>query len=213
MKIAKYIKRTIEQLLNTLNEWEFIFKNEENNYELTWKGKIAANVNEIHGLMVAEIINKNKFDDLSSSDLVSIFSCFTNLNIKDLKMYKPSSQNKQVVNIALEMTEQLKFCEDYEYKNNIDVPQNDKEIVFDIMNEVVDWYNAENEETCKNILLKLHEKKDIFLGEFVKALLKINNIVQELICELTGNVKLNSKLNVISSKLLKYVATNQSLYV
>ena len=214
--LQKYIKKTIEQLLNTLNEWEFILKNEENNYELTWKGKIAANVNEIHGLMVAEIINKNKFDDLSSSDLVSIFSCFTNLNIKeDMKMYRPSSQNKQVVNIALGMMEQLKFYEDYEYKNNIDVPQNDKEIVFDIMNEVVDWYNAENEETCKNILLKLHEKKDIFLGEFVKALLKINNIVQELICvcELTGNVKLNSKLNIISSKLLKYVATNQSLYV
>jgi len=64
-------------------------------------------------------------------------------------------------------------------------------------------------------LINLQEKKEIFLGEFVKALLKINNIVQELICvcEITGNVKLNSKLNVISSKLLKYVATNQSLYV
>tara|TARA_Y100000992_G_scaffold294341_1_gene253976 strand:- start:515 stop:2983 length:2469 start_codon:yes stop_codon:yes gene_type:complete len=214
--VKKYIKTTIDKIIDTLYSWEFISKNEEDKYELTWKGKIAANVNEVHGLMVAEFISKNKLDDLSSSDLVSIFSCFTNLNIREeFRLFTPKFENKNVNNLVIEMMQTLKDYEDYEYKNNIDVPNNDKEIIFDIMNEVVEWYNAENEDSCKKILINLQEKKEIFLGEFVKALLKINNIVQELICvcEITGNVKLNSKLNVISSKLLKYVATNQSLYV
>ena len=79
----------------------------------------------------------------------------------------------------------------------------------------MDWYNATDETQCKKILNNLNTEKDIFLGEFVKGLLKIINIVNEIknVCELTGNVALNAKLNNISEKILKYVATNQSLYV
>jgi hypothetical protein len=43
-------------------------------------------------------------------------------------------------------------------------------------------------------------EKDIFLGEFVKAILKINNITAEL-------------EKVVPQLTLKYVATNQSLYI
>jgi hypothetical protein len=59
------------------------------------------------------------------------------------------------------------------------------------------------------------EKKQIFLGEFVKALLKINNISSEFekIAEMTGNISLLSKLREIPVMTLKYVVTNQSLYV
>ncbi len=57
--------------------------------------------------------------------------------------------------------------------------------------------------------------KEIFLGEFVKALLKINNISSEFeqISEMTGNIAFLSKLKEIPNMTLKYVVTNQSLYV
>jgi hypothetical protein len=59
------------------------------------------------------------------------------------------------------------------------------------------------------------EEKQIFLGEFVKALLKINNISAEMekIAELTGNIAFLSKLREIPNMTMKYVVTNQSLYV
>jgi hypothetical protein len=65
------------------------------------------------------------------------------------------------------------------------------------------------------VLQKIGEEKDIFLGEFVKALLKINNISAELekVAELTGNISFLSKLREIPNMTLKYVVTNQSLYV
>ena len=65
------------------------------------------------------------------------------------------------------------------------------------------------------MLQKLGEEKQIFLGEFVKALLKINNIANEMekIAELTGNISFLSKLKEIPVLTLKYVVTNQSLYV
>ena len=61
----------------------------------------------------------------------------------------------------------------------------------------------------------MNEEKQIFLGEFVKALLKINNISGEMekIAEMTGNIAFLSKLKEIQNMTLKYVVTNQSLYV
>ena len=62
---------------------------------------------------------------------------------------------------------------------------------------------------------KIANEKEIFLGEFVKALLKINNIAAELekVAEYIGNIELLHKLKEIPQKTLKYVATNQSLYI
>ena len=58
-------------------------------------------------------------------------------------------------------------------------------------------------------------EKEIFLGEFVKAILKINNIASEMekIAELLGDMNFLSVLKQIPQLTLKYVATNQSLYV
>jgi hypothetical protein len=65
------------------------------------------------------------------------------------------------------------------------------------------------------LLQKLSAEKEIFLGEFVKALLKINNISSEMekISEQMGNIAFLSKLREIPNMTLKYVVTNQSLYV
>jgi len=55
----------------------------------------------------------------------------------------------------------------------------------------------------------------VFLREFVKAILKINNISSEMekVAEYIGNVSLLKKLQEIPGKTLKYVATSQSLYI
>ena len=61
----------------------------------------------------------------------------------------------------------------------------------------------------------MHLEKDIFLGEFVKAILKINNVVaeMELIAEYNGDMEFLSILKAVPQLTLKYVATNQSLYI
>ena len=91
----------------------------------------------------------------------------------------------------------------------------DYNIHFDLMNYVIEWCACEKVEECKVLLQKLVNEKEIFLGEFVKALLKINNISSEMekIAEMTGNISFLNKLREIPNMTLKYVVTNQSLYV
>ena len=89
------------------------------------------------------------------------------------------------------------------------------EIHYDLMEFTNEWCNASDIESCKLLLQKIGVEKEIFLGEFVKALLKINNISCEIekIAEMLGNIALLSKLKEIPNITLKYVVTNQSLYV
>jgi hypothetical protein len=56
---------------------------------------------------------------------------------------------------------------------------------------------------------------NVSLGDFIKAILKINNIACELekICEVVGNVELLYKIKQIPSMTMKYVVNNISLYV
>ena len=78
-----------------------------------------------------------------------------------------------------------------------------------------EWSNADTEEKCKEIIRRIKGEKNIFLGDFVKAIIKINNISAELekICEIMNNMDLKERLSHIGEKTMKFVATNQSLYI
>ena len=76
------------------------------------------------------------------------------------------------------------------------------------------WCFAENEMDCREIYNEA-KKYNIYMGEFVKAILKIVNMCNELekAAVVQENVKLLHTLSLVRDKVLKSVATNQSLYV
>jgi hypothetical protein len=104
--------------------------------------------------------------------------------------------------------------EDTEIRNKINTGTN-MDIQYNIIDYVLKWCECETAEQCKQLIHVMEMEKQIFLGEFIKALLKINNIASELekIAEHIGNIEFLHTLKQIPSKILKYVATNQSLYV
>ena len=81
-------------------------------------------------------------------------------------------------------------------------------------NHIYDWCQAQSEAECKQVIQDL-AGKEVFIGEFVKVVLKINNIAHEIekICDLLDLVNLKHKLSQIPDLTLKFVATNQSLYI
>jgi hypothetical protein len=84
-----------------------------------------------------------------------------------------------------------------------------------LLHYMIPWCESNNVSECKLVLQNMEYDKGIFLGEFVKAILKINNISSEMekVAEYIGNVSLLKKLQEIPGKTLKYVATSQSLYI
>ena len=183
--------------------------------KLSLKGKIASQLREVHCLVFANIIENNLINHLSSKQLVSLFSIFTNITVQeDLKDNYPKSEDTIVQDTVKLLTE---IYSDYRVKEtNYNINTGfDYNIHYDLLNYVEEWCDCDDVESCKLLLQKMGSEKEIFLGEFVKALLKINNISSEFekIAEMTGNIAFLSKLKEIPNMTLKYVVTNQSLYV
>lgn len=208
--LNKYFQSGVDNVLGLLGEEGFL-----ESTTLTLLGQIASQIREIHCLVFSKLFNENKLDQLSSKQLVALFSCFTNLRVQDdFRDNNPDSDDETVNNMVKQVEKMYIEYNDKELKRGINTGF-DYDIHYDLLNYVEKWCETESVEDCKLILQDLVMKKGIFLGEFVKALLKINNISAEFekIAELTGNIAFLSKLRVIPNMTLKYVVTNQSLYV
>ena len=184
--------------------------------QLTEKGVLATKVKEIHSLMFADLLTKtNYFENLSSIHIAALLSSFTNVNVnEEFKTFYPSSNDYQLQQVIEMAKERLEHFYDLELKNDI-YTGIDYEIIYDLTNYMEQWWNASNEAECMLFLRRINDEKGIFIGEFVKAILKINSIANELekISEFLGNMSLLSKAKEIHENTFKFVVTNQSLYV
>jgi superfamily II RNA helicase len=215
--VNSYIYSGVNKVLTLLKEDGFICNNLDDStiVELTVKGKIACHLREVHCLVFAKLLEDKNMDNLSSKQLVSLFSIFTNINVQDdLKDNCPKINDENVLVTAKLLTNLYDDYKNKESEYNINTGL-DYTIHYDLLKYTAEWCDCDDVESCKLLLQKMTQEKEIFLGEFVKALLKINNISSEMekIAELTGNIAFLSKLKEIPNITLKYVVTNQSLYV
>ena len=181
----------------------------------TLKGKIASSIREVHCLIFADILESKRLQQFDVLDLIALFSCFTNVSVPDnLMEYTLNSDDSDIKRFIKEVANMYEDKKELEIQENINTGI-DYNIHFDLIDYVVEWSSCTDELDCKVLLDRIGLEKEIFLGDFVKALLKINNIASEMerIAELLGDVEFLHKLKQIPELTLKFVATNQSLYV
>ena len=213
---GNYINHSISKIENILHQTGFIEINDEQKLILE-KGKVAAHIKEIHCLVFANLLEKyNYFEDLEYYEIAAIFSCFTNVSVlEDYRDFTPKTNNMLLKNIIIDAKNDMDNFMSHETNCGV-FTGSDYNIIYDLIDYVIRWCNnATDEASCKEILQVILQEKNIFLGEFIKAILKINNIASECekLCEYLGNMELLSKIKQIPLNTLKFVATNQSLYV
>ena len=215
-KVNNFISTGMNNVLDLLQLNNFIYTSKENGKLcLTSAGTIASHLREIPCLIFANLYEENIINELTSQQLVALFSCFTNVTVsEEFKDVVPKSKDSSIQTIITKISQLYLEYQDKELKYNINSGV-DYNIHYDLINYVLEWCNCSDVNECKLLLQKLSVEKELFLGEFVKALLKINNISNEMekISELMGNISFLSKLREIPNMILKYVVTNQSLYV
>jgi hypothetical protein len=126
----------------------------------------------------------------------------------------PNTSDGRVKSVVLQVKQLFEEYQNFENESYAETGV-DYSMHYDLLNYISKWADTESAPECKLILQQLEQEKGIFLGEFVKAILKINNISSEIekVAEGMGNMELLSKLKEIPVKTLKFVATNQSLYI
>ena len=145
-----------------------------------------------------------------------MLSVFTDIRLSDNDKYvdvNHTNVNDKIKTTIKKIKQKLNKYYDIETFHQTNFTQS-YDIHYDMCEFMSQWCDAENEIQCKMIYEEA-KKYNIYIGEFIKAILKIVNITNELekACVIQGNVKLLHCLSEIKGHVLKSIATNQSLYI
>jgi superfamily II RNA helicase len=209
-----YFDDNIKTVLQLLEKWRLII-NTESVYTLLEKGLIASHIREVNCIAFADIIASGMFKQLTTKQMIGIFSCFTNIKVsEDKREIKSESKDKHVAECVAKISDLYTLHQETELHQRVSSGIQ-FDMHYDLIDWVMEWLDCESEEQCKYLLQSLIAEKGIFLGEFVKAILKINNISAELekVAETMGDLEMLQKLKEVPIKTQKFVATNQSLYI
>jgi superfamily II RNA helicase len=218
--LETYIETQLERVKTVLRENKFL---DLLDGELSVLGRIASKMSEVHPLVWSGcIVEKwNYFADFSVKQIVGILSCITDIKVPEEYRRYVSSSFLQEKDIFLqyrikELQEEYAKYEKIEEERELRTGMNYTDVLsFDIIEESMKWCDCESEEQCKVFISCELSKKDIGVGDFTKGMLKIATVAREwsVISEIADNIPLTYKLMQIDTMVLKYIATNQSLYV
>jgi hypothetical protein len=217
----QYLQGQTEGISKILVEKGFIreVESEEDkcpDYSLTFLGRIAAHIAEIHPLPLSEIMAD--CSDLTTVQWVGLFSCFTDCKVaEEQKVHSYDRIENNIVRGKVRiLTELYRYYDDQEAALDIRTGIHyDEALQYNLVDLAMKWCSLSDEAECKQFIQGDVYEMGISIGEFTKAMMKIVTIANEWTnaCEQAGWIELKHTLTGIESMILKYVLTTQSLYV
>jgi len=198
-----FISSQVESIYIIFENNNFICEN-----KISEKGKIACMMNEIHPLVFSDLYEKtNGFIHYDYIQLYSLLSCFYELKNKDY----PVIQEEDIYYI----NEKMNYYQDCEIQNKLS-SMNAYNLQYAMYNYIKQWIEqCDNEESALKFILYFKQESNLFIGDFVKCCLKLIHISHELetICEYLENYECLEKVKIGKEKIMKFIITNQSLYL
>ena len=214
---SQYLKSVITSIIDYLQYYEYITKDIlKEDFELiepkhiTSKGIIASQVNECNEILLTEIITKGFLDDLTKEEIAITLSIFIDSKLND-QSYDMSIEsietNAKVKSILMEiatMKDEFVYYLPKELYNS----DTNWDLQLNMMNVVKDWIYGM---TANQIT----QKYDIYIGNFVKDIIKLNNIIQCVMnsAEIIQNYSLQSLCSDIEPLLIRDIVNVDSIYL
>ena len=175
---------------------------------ITAKGIMASKIHLIPCLPCIELI-----DDiclLPAKELVGLFSML-------FPTRSGNDESKVVLNPMLHsVVEKLSNLYDdfISFETTINTGEN-YTITYQFVLHCMGWMELETEQECLDFLSNIRKDVGIYVGEFFKLLLNIKNLIDEFctVAEYRGDMKFLQELKLGQCQILKFLVTNQSLYV
>ena len=171
---------------------------------------IAKSINEIHPLVFTDLLfHLNWFENYSTPEIFSILSCFYELKVQDdYKLFNPVCMKDEIEFI----NKRMNYYMDKEYEYVLSIYKQEC-IQYDMMEYIQVWMNCHDESSSISLLNRLKNEKNVFSGDFIKCCLKLVNVAREIdsVCDMHPD--LSQKLRQGSSQLMKFICTNESLYL
>jgi len=211
----RYIASRVDNITEFLTTAGFACTSPNGTVSVIIPGIIASQIQEVNPLATALVLSSSEaFRELNPCEISALLACLVPINLpEDRKTLHPNTSSEILNSTTSELQSTLSKLQSLEARLEIDSGEN-YTIQLDIQQYVMDWYCATNESECRTVLQAVNSR-GISTGDFVKAVLKICNAVREIAdsSEMLSYQLLCEKLAEIPGNLLKYVVTNQSLYL
>ena len=167
-------------------------------------GNIAKYIHHVPCCPLAKYIDNLR--SLEVNDFLVEISIFIPLSVDEDKK-ENEIQNREV-------DELYNRFYNYEIHNNY-FTQEEYILQYDMIEFMDRWINIKNIEESLFFLSELNEKKGVSTGNFIKYILQLNSLCSELenIAEYIGDMNFLSNLKKVPEKTMKFIITNQSLYI
>jgi superfamily II RNA helicase len=146
------------------------------------------------------------FKKHSYTDIFCLLSCMYDIKVPDERKEHMPAELKSELKY---MSERMEYYNDQEVK--YELCSSYTTIQYDMMKYIKQWLNGcTNETEAVQLIHEMKREKEWFTGDFIKCCLKLVNMAKELedVCDLDFLEKIKE-----GSKLLKFVCTNESLYL
>lgn len=196
--VNNYINNYVDNIIEILNDNNYLSVN-----NLTNKGKMVCMINEINPFIFCDLYeNTNGFKEYTGSELFSTLSYFYDL--------KDNTLNKDIIKIQ-KIIDKYK---DIELKYNIFLTDVNLQSIMYIY--IKEWIEDCNDiKSCNIFIDKFKRQTGLYIGEFIKCCLKLINLSNELktVCLYFNNNDLLEKIENSLPKIMKFIITNNSLYI
>ena len=206
----KYVDISCDNIKYLLKKWHFL--NDDNTPSL--KGIIASQINECNPIILTEIIIKDYLIDMTIEEIISFMSIFTEpvkqiFNKKDTTLDISDVLYDKIYDIQYFVDEMQK--EEYEIIGNTPDFNTDWYISIDYIDITYKWGKGD---TVLNILNMLAEKGE-YEGNFVKNMLKISNIIHNVLAiyKMIGKIEMLPILEKVDGIIMRDIVSINSLYL
>ena len=216
--IKTYTHSCVDDIKDFLIEDKYI----DDNDKLTEMGMLAMQLQEVHGLSFSYFLLHNDLNKLTSKEMSIVLSSLANVTVTEqYYSLKELGQFNKNVNIELVKEFVRTYQNDYVYVTDFEetkqiYSKSTYNVQYDFMEFIDKWYEVSDESGAKKVIQDFTENTSTFIGEIIKGILKINAIVLELINiynKTDDNTELVYKLENIVPHIMKFVVSNESLYI
>ncbi len=175
---------------------------------VTLKGNAGVYINECNFILLTEIINDGVLDDLCAEEVVAVIAVF----IEDKE---ESYTDLQEADLTNNIKNSVKTVKEYSHKllhDESSIVDRSDEDYWSISTSFVEVAYMWARQFCVG---EIKSKIDIYEGNFIRNITKINNIVKEILnsVEVLNKIELIPVLQKIEPMLIRDIVTVNSLYI
>ena len=178
----------------------------EDKPKILTRGIIASEISECNEITLTEMIVNDILIPLEPEEIVAVLATF--IEEKTNETYWSDLDVSESIKNALSHIEYgTKDFEQYEVNLDIDIGT-DWNLYLSFIQPAYDW-------ACGRDILEMHKKYEIYEGTFIRNILRINNIVDNIknIADTINKPELMKKLELVERLLVRDQVTTDSLYI